>query len=85
LTIVRGDLRLIPEAIGLARSTMRLIRGNLAWAFGYNLALLPLAAGLLRPSVGLSLSPEIASVAMALSSIAVVANSLRLRRISISQ
>lgn len=78
LTIVRSDLRLIGGAVRLARATLGLIRGNLAWAFLYNLALLPVAAGFARP-LGLTLSPELAALAMALSSIAVVLNSLRLR------
>jgi Cu+-exporting ATPase len=73
LTLVRGDLRAAPDAIRLARATLRTIRGNLFWAFAYNVALLPLAAaGLLNPLV--------AGAAMALSSLFVVSNSLRLRR-----
>jgi Cu+-exporting ATPase len=78
VTIVRSDLRLIRTAVGLARSTLGLIRANLAWAFLYNIALLPIAAGVARP-LGIMLSPELAALAMALSSIAVVLNSLRLR------
>ena len=78
VTIVRSDLRLIGTAVGLARSTLGLIRANLAWAFLYNIALLPIAAGVARP-LGIMLSPELAALAMALSSIAVVLNSLRLR------
>jgi Cu+-exporting ATPase len=72
LTLVRGDLRSAPEAIRLARATVGIIRGNLFWAFAYNVAAIPLAA------LGL-LNPMIAGAAMALSSVFVVSNSLRLR------
>ena len=70
----------VPDAIALARRAMRVIRQNLAWAFAYNLVLLPLAAGALWPWTGWMLPPIAASAAMALSSVSVVANSLRLRR-----
>ncbi|HEY6422526.1 MAG TPA: heavy metal translocating P-type ATPase [Pseudonocardiaceae bacterium] len=73
LILIRDDLDVVPSAIKLARSTLRTIRGNLAWAFGYNIAALPLAA------FGL-LNPLIAGAAMTLSSLFVVSNSLRLRR-----
>jgi P-type Cu+ transporter len=73
LTLVSGDLRAAPDAIRLSRATLRTIKQNLGWAFGYNVAALPLAA------IGL-LNPVIASLAMACSSVSVVANALRLRR-----
>ena len=73
LTLVSGDLRAAGDAIRLSRATLRTIRQNLAWAFGYNVAALPLAA------IGL-LNPVVAAAAMALSSLSVVANALRLRR-----
>jgi Cu+-exporting ATPase len=78
--LVAPDLRRIPEAIALSRRTLAVIRQNLAWAFGYNAVLIPLAAGALWPWTGWMLPPIAASAAMALSSVSVVANSLRLRR-----
>jgi Cu+-exporting ATPase len=80
VTLIRGDLRAVVTAIELSRRTMRTIRSNLVLAFVYNVAGIPLAAGVLYPWTGLLLSPVVASAAMALSSLSVVGNSLRLRR-----
>ncbi len=79
VTLVGGDPRGIPAAIGLSRATMTVIRQNLFWAFAYNVLLIPVAMGVLVPAFGISLSPALAAAAMALSSVSVVANSLRLR------
>ena len=78
VVLVGGHLAALPGAIGLSRATMRNITENLIWAFGYNVALIPLAAGLFRPLLGWSLSPMLAAGAMAFSSIFVVLNALRL-------
>ena len=80
VTLVGGDPRSVAAAIGLSRRTMRVIRQNLAWAFGYNLVLVPVAMGALYPFFGITLNPALAAAAMALSSVSVVSNSLRLRR-----
>jgi Cu+-exporting ATPase len=79
ITILGDDLGAVPGGIGLSKATMRVIRQNLGWAFGYNVLLIPVAAGLLYPLLGLTLSPALAAGAMALSSVSVVSNSLRLR------
>ena len=79
VTLVGDDLGGVPAAVRLSRATMRTIRQNLAWAFGYNVLLIPVAAGVLFPLAGLLLSPALAAGAMALSSVSVVTNSLRLR------
>ena len=79
VTLMRGDLRGVLTAIDLSRQTIRVIKENLGWAFGYNLVLVPVAAGVLYPIWGIQLSPILAGLAMALSSASVVANSLRLR------
>lgn len=79
ITLLRADPRAVADAIGMARGTMRLIRQNLAWAFGYNVLMIPLAAGAAWPWTGWMLPPSLASAAMALSSISVVLNSLRWR------
>jgi Cu+-exporting ATPase len=84
ITLVKGDLRGVVAAIALSRATVRTIKQNLFWAFIYNIIGIPIAAGLLYPFTGWLLSPVIASVAMSLSSISVVTNSLRLRRFNIT-
>jgi Cu+-exporting ATPase len=81
LTLLRGDLQGLVRARRLSKATLRNIRQNLAFAFGYNLLGVPVAAGLLYPFFGLLLSPMIASAAMSLSSVSVITNSLRLRRV----
>jgi Cu+-exporting ATPase len=80
ITIMGGDLNGVPDALYLARQTMRVIRQNLFWAFAYNTIGIPIAAGVLYPFTGWLLSPVLASAAMALSSVTVVTNSLRLKR-----
>jgi Cu+-exporting ATPase len=80
VTLVKGDLRGIVRALHLSRLTMRNIRQNLLFAFGYNALGVPLAAGVLYPVFGVLLSPLIASLAMSLSSVSVIGNALRLRR-----
>jgi len=81
VTLVKGDLRGIAKAIHLSRATMRNVRQNLFFAFVYNTLGVPLAAGLLYPFMGVLLSPMIAGLAMAFSSVSVIANALRLRRL----
>ena len=83
VTLVKGDLRGIVRARRLSRATMRNIRQNLAWAFIYNALGVPVAAGVLYPWFGLLLSPIIASAAMSLSSVSVIANALRLRQMAL--
>lgn len=80
VTLIKGDLRGIARAAKLSRATMRNIRQNLVFAFGYNALGIPIAAGVLYPTFGILLSPIFAGAAMALSSVSVVTNALRLRR-----
>ena len=83
VTLVKGDLRGIARAAVLSRATMRNIRQNLVFAFGYNALGIPVAAGVLYPAFGLLLSPIFAGAAMALSSVSVVTNALRLNRVGL--
>jgi Cu+-exporting ATPase len=80
VTLMRGDLRGVVAAYELSRATIRVVKQNLVWAFGYNVVLVPVAAGLLYPLWGVLLSPILAGAAMAFSSVSVVSNSLRLKR-----
>jgi Cu+-exporting ATPase len=79
VTLMRPDLTAVADGIALARRTMRTMRQNLFWAFVYNVVGIPIAAGVLYPFFGVLLSPVLASAAMALSSVSVLSNSLRLR------
>ena len=88
VTLMRGDLRSVPQAIKLSKGTMRNIKQNLGWAFGYNIALIPIAAGILAPfnwapDFLRQLHPILAAGAMAFSSISVVSNALRLHGLKI--
>ena len=85
VVLMRGDLRSVPQAITLSKRTMRGIRQNLFWAFFYNILAIPIAAGVLVPFLGpeYQLNPMVAAGAMAFSSIFVVTNSLRLRRMKL--
>jgi Cu+-exporting ATPase len=83
VTLVKGDLRGIARARGLSRQTMRNIKQNLFFAFVYNTAGVPIAAGLLYPAFGLLLSPIVAAAAMSFSSLSVVGNALRLRAVKV--
>jgi Cu+-exporting ATPase len=80
VALMRSDLGGVPTAHALSRATIRIVKQNLFWAFGYNVVLIPVAAGLLYPFWGILLSPILAGAAMAFSSVSVVVNSLRLRR-----
>jgi Cu+-exporting ATPase len=79
ITLMQNDLTGVPRALRLTRRTLGIIRQNLFWAFIYNLVGIPIAAGILYPGFGLRLSPAMAAAAMAVSSISVITNSLRLR------
>jgi cation transport ATPase len=85
VVLMSGRLTAIPDAIALSRATMGNIRQNLFWAFAYNAALIPVAAGVLYPGLGILLSPVFAAGAMALSSVFVLGNALRLRRFQPTQ
>ena len=83
MTLVKGDLRGIVRALVLSRATMKNIRQNLFLAFVYNIVGIPIAAGALYPLFGVLLSPMIASAAMTFSSVSVITNALRLRKIQL--
>jgi Cu+-exporting ATPase len=88
VTLISGDLRGVPKAIKLSNATMGNIKQNLGWAFGYNIALIPIAAGILAPFEWApdflrQLHPILAAAAMAFSSISVVSNALRLKRVQL--
>jgi Cu+-exporting ATPase len=84
LTLVKGDLHGIVRARRLSRAVMRNIRQNLFWAFAYNALGVPIAAGALYPFFGVVLSPMIASAAMSFSSVTVISNALRLRKVKLA-
>ena len=81
ITLIRNDLNIVPQAIDLSLTTMKVIKQNLFWAFFYNVIGIPIAAGVLYPAFGILLNPEFAAAAMAFSSVSVVTNSLRLKRV----
>ncbi|MBU9724068.1 MULTISPECIES: heavy metal translocating P-type ATPase [Bacillaceae] len=80
ITLMRGDIMSVVTALRLSKATMRMIWQNLGWAFGYNIILIPVAAGMLYPFFGILLNPMLAGAAMAFSSVSVVLNTLRLRK-----
>jgi heavy metal translocating P-type ATPase len=81
ITLLRSDLELVPKALALSQATMKNIRQNLVWAFGYNIILIPVAMGVFYPVFGWQLDPMLAAAAMALSSVSVVLNALRLKTV----
>ena len=83
VVLASGELPGVATAIHLSRKTMRNIRQNLFWAFGYNVVLIPVAAGVIYPATGLLLSPMLAAFAMAMSSVFVLTNALRLRFVQV--
>jgi Cu+-exporting ATPase len=83
MTLMHNDLRSVITAVRISKAIKRVIKQNLAWAFAYNIVLIPLAAGAFYPSLGLVIPPSAAGAAMALSSVSVVMNSLRLRRVKL--
>src|SRR5690606_3605840 len=83
VVLMSGNLQGVPNAIALSKATIGNIRQNLFWAFAYNTALIPVAAGVLYPAYGVLLSPIFAAGAMALSSVFVLGNALRLRRFQV--
>ena len=83
ITLLRGDISLVLKAIKLSKYTIRNIKQNLVWAFGYNIILIPVAIGILYPFFGILMNPVLASAAMAFSSISVVLNALRLKKVRI--
>ncbi|MFZ5376184.1 MAG: heavy metal translocating P-type ATPase [Patescibacteria group bacterium] len=85
ITLLGGNISKLPQAISLARATMRIIKQNLFWAFFYNVIGIPLAAGVFYPVIGQMLSPAVAGAAMAFSSVSVVLNALRLKKISLAK
>jgi Cu+-exporting ATPase len=85
VVLMGGDLKSLCDAVEIASATMRNIKQNLAWAFGYNILLIPLATGMFKPYFGLSFSPMLGALAMSLSSVFVVSNALRLRNIRFTQ
>jgi Cu+-exporting ATPase len=84
ITLIGGDLRTIVTAIALSRKTVGVIKQGLFWAFAYNIVLIPVAMGLLFPFFGVLLNPLLAAAAMAMSSVSVVTNALRLRRFTVT-
>ncbi|MFN7878183.1 MAG: HAD-IC family P-type ATPase [Pirellula sp.] len=85
VVLMAGELTSLCDAIEIASATLQNIKQNLAWAFGYNIMLIPLATGMFKPYFGLSFSPMLGALAMSLSSVFVVSNALRLRNIRFTQ